>query len=150
MLLTVRDEESAGPEAGVTVAELSDDPEGLYASRVASAVRSTTSSAATTRRSSRPHPLSPDLFRADDQSALVVGTRIARPAALRAGEDITAGDLVQVTGPVRQFDIAALEEDPGVDLTDDAFTELEDRPVIVASGVNPVPRRRASKASSSR
>lgn len=69
---------------------------------------------------------------------------------MRAGEDITAGDLVQVTGPVRQFDIAALEEDPGVDLTDDAFTELEDRPVIVASGVNPVhdgaPARRAARA----
>jgi len=133
-------EESAGPEAGITLSELSDDPEGLYGSQVV------VSGEVSDIVGGDAEAIVPGSGAATgfvlgegDQSALVVGSGIPQLAALRAEEDIADGDVVQVSGTVREYDLAALEEDLGVDLADDAFDAFDERPVIVARGVNLVP-----------
>ncbi len=76
----------------------------------------------------------------DEQQLLVVGSEIPQMAALRGNEDVAeGGDVVQVTGNVREFDLAALEEDLGSELVENDFTPYSDRPVLVASAVNLIP-----------
>ena len=44
---------------------------------------------------------------------------------------------IQASGTLRPFDIAVVEQDLGVDLDDDLYTEYEDGPVILAERVSP-------------
>ncbi len=140
LIATFDDEQSAGPEAGITLAELTSDPEGLFGSRVVvSGEISDVVGGEDEAITARATPATGFVLGEVGQSVLVVGTRIPQLAALRGDEDLAEGDVVQVTGTVREFDLAALEEDLGADLADDAFSPFEDRPVLVASAVNLVP-----------
>ncbi len=53
--------------------------------------------------------------------------------------NVSQDELVEVTGTVREFDLAELENDFGVDLDDDAFTRFEGEHVIVADNVDRSP-----------
>jgi len=140
LIATFADEESAGPEAGISLSDLASDPEGLFGSRVV--VSGEVSDVVGGEEAALPAGATPGRgFVIGDvgQSVLVVGTRVAQLTALSGDEDLAEGDVVQVTGMVREFDLAALEEDLGADLADDAFAPFEDRPVLVASAVDLVP-----------
>ena len=57
-----------------------------------------------------------------------------------AGELLAEDDVVQVTGPVRRFDLAAFEREIGFDLDDNLFRDWAGRPAIVASSLELTPR----------
>lgn len=63
-------------------------------------------------------------------SVLVVGTE--------GGVIGREGDTVQVTGTVRQFDLASIEQEAGYDLEDELFTPFEGQTVIVAQSMRTV------------
>ena len=48
-------------------------------------------------------------------------------------------EVVQVTGPVRRFDLAQVERDLGVDLDDNLFRDWADKPAIVARNIVATP-----------
>lgn len=62
-----------------------------------------------------------------DNDLLVVSTT--------QGITVTTDDLAWVSGTVRMFDRAAIEQEVGFDLQDDEFADYVGRPVIVASSV---------------
>jgi len=70
--------------------------------------------------------LSPSAFVLGDE-ILVVGSDV--------GRGVDEGRQVQVTGTVRQFDAAAIEDELGFGLDDGPFDEWNDRPAIVARSV---------------
>lgn len=47
-----------------------------------------------------------------------------------------AGETVQVTGNIRLFDLAEIEQEIGFDLQDTSFTDYDNQPVIIAQTVN--------------
>ena len=65
-----------------------------------------------------------------DRGLLVINTSGDNPT-LSERQDVLA------RGTLRPFDIATVEQDLGVDLDDDLYTEYEDRPVILAERVRP-------------
>ena len=75
-----------------------------------------------------------------DEQVLVVG---ARPLADLVGQQLTtplAADMaVQVRGPVRAFDLAAVEKEIGADLQDDLFRDWAGKPAVIAQTVNVLP-----------
>lgn len=50
---------------------------------------------------------------------------------------VAPGDTVEVTGTVRQMDIAEVEEDYGLDLEDELYADYEGDLVLVADQVSP-------------
>ena len=133
------DDESAGPDAGITLDELTSDPEALYGSRVVvsgeiSGVIGEEDAAITAQTTP-----ATGFVLGEDERVLVVGTQIPQAAALRGDEDLAEGDVVQVTGTVHEFDLAALEEDLGADLADAEFASFDEAPVLMASAVHLVP-----------
>ena len=143
LIATFDSEASAGPETGITLSELASDPEELTGSRVvvsaeiSDIVGDDEGEAETITAATR----TPTGFviGEDDQRVLVVGANMPQLAVLRGNEDIAQGDVVQVSGTVRDFQIAEIEDELGADLADEQFEEFEDRPAIVASDVNLVP-----------
>jgi hypothetical protein len=51
------------------------------------------------------------------------------------GISVTTDDLARVSGTVRSFDLAAIEQEVGYDLDDALFADYAERPVLVASYV---------------
>jgi hypothetical protein len=135
----VDDEEPAGPEAGITLSELASDPEGLFGSRVVVSGEVNDVVGGEDVVTPEAGAATGFVMGEGDQSVLVLGSRIPQLAALGTNADIADGDVVQVTGTVREFDLAALEEDLGADLADEEFAAYEGRPVLMASAVNLVP-----------
>lgn len=139
--------DSAGPESGAdvedvgseegTIGEEEDDAAGadLQAEAERFVGQQVTVSAAVSEM------VSPSAFRIgeDTQSSILV---LSAPAASfsemgfeldeQMAED---GTIVQVTGTVRRFDIAAFEEEFGIDYDDALFQEFEGQNVIVADRV---------------
>jgi hypothetical protein len=81
-----------------------------------------------------PSPQSGPLSEAElaDRGVLVVRTGGPAP-------DVAEPQNVRVTGTPQQFDIATFEQQQGVDLDDDLYTEYEDRPMLLAAEVQPAP-----------
>jgi hypothetical protein len=52
--------------------------------------------------------------------------------------NVTEPQNVRVTGTLQEFDITAFEQQQGVDLDDALYAEYQDRPVLVAAGVQPM------------
>lgn len=129
------DDDSAGPDVGVTLTEVAEDPSEFYGERVVVSgqiervhaeddviTRSSTAAGFTLGR---------------DAEIAVVGSDIAELAAIAANEELAEGDVVQVSGTVREFNLPEIEEDLGVDFDDDLFGR--ERAAIVADQVNLVP-----------
>ncbi len=126
---------SAGPDVGVTLTEVVKDPSEFYGDRVV-----------VSGQIERVHAEDDVITRSNtaagfrlgtDATITVVGANIAELAAIAANEELAEGDVVQVSGTVREFDLPAIEEDLGVDFDDDLFGR--ERAVIVADAVNLVP-----------
>ena len=132
-------ENSGGAEAGITLSELTSDPEGLYGSTVVVSGEISDVIGAEDEAITAQTTAATGFVLGDDERVLVVGSQIPQLAALRGEQDLADGDVVQVTGTVREFDIAALEEDLGVDLANDEFSVFDQRPVLMASAVHLVP-----------
>lgn len=132
-------DEVDGPEAGITLTGLAADPEELYGSTVVVSGEISEVLGAGEATGAQTASATGFVLGEDEQQVLVVGAEIPQMVALRGDGDVAEGDVVQVTGKVRKFDLAALEEELGSDLVEDDFTPYSDRPVLVASAVNLVP-----------
>ena len=131
-------EESAGPDVGVTLSDLADDPEEFYGQRVVvsgqiddvlqedNAVDVADTGTA-------------GFVLGDEAEVLVVGSNLPELTAIQENESIAEGDIVQVTGVVQAFDQAEFEDALGAPLEGGTFGEFDDRPAIQAMAVNLVP-----------
>ena len=108
--------------AGVPVAlpDLADDPDRYFGGRVTTAGRVT-------------RVLGPSAVVLNDR-LLVAGSGDDLPG------DLQEGDVIQVTGPFRRFDLGAFERELGTDLQDNLFAEFRDRPALIARSAQLVPR----------
>lgn len=139
LVATFVGDEVDGPEAGITLSEVASDPEGLYGSTIVVSGEISAVLGAQETIGAQTAAGTGFVLGEDEQQVLVVGAGIPQMAALRGNEDVAEGDVVQVTGRVREFDLAALEEAVGSQLVEDDFTPYSDRPVLVASAVNLIP-----------
>jgi hypothetical protein len=120
---------------GATAGEIADDPDGFIGRWVSlggeiSRVVSPTA-----------FLLGGDDFVGDDE-LLVVGANIpaVQEKALERGP-VAEDDIVGVIGPVREFELAAVERDLGTDLDDATFEPYEGRPFVLAQDVRVTPRK---------
>lgn len=134
----VTDDESGGPEVGMSLDEVTSDPEALYGSTVVVSGE-ITDVVGDEEVTARTRGATAFVIGAGGQRLLVVGAQIPQLAALEDDEALAEGDIVQVTGTVRDFDMPALEEDLGTELGHDDFETVDDLPVLLASAVNPIP-----------
>lgn len=120
------EEQSAGPEAGVTVSDIADNPQEYYGSTV------TVSGEVGELIGPRAFTLGAE----DDLgggSLLIVGAQQLLQIMEGEADEITAQDVAQVTGPVREFNLAEVEDEIGADLDDALFAEFEGQPAVVAN-----------------
>ncbi len=123
------EEQSAGPEAQVTVSDITDNPQEYYNSNV------TVSGQVGELVGPRAFTIGTE----DDVGGgtlLVVGAQQLPEIIEGEAEEIAADDVVQVSGPVQEFNIAEVEDEIGFDLQDGLFSDFEGRPVVVANTVD--------------
>lgn len=70
--------------------------------------------------------------------AVTEGTLVIGADTVEANQ-ISEGDVAQVTGTVTEFVIVDVEDELGIDLDDDVFVEFEDELVVIADSVDVVP-----------
>jgi len=127
------DDDSAGPDTGVTLNEIADEP-GQHIGR-------------TVTISGEVESVEPD--------GLVGGDASVRPRAFAIGGDalgeqvlvvpsggltaagVDEGDIVQVTGTVRRFSAEEFQDDFDIDFGAGLFGDFEARPAIVAAAIDP-------------
>ncbi len=122
------EDQSAGPEFGVTLSEVVDHPEPMWGAAV------TISARVDEVIDPRTMLIGNDKFVVGDR-LLVVGASelvslLEQPTSL-----IAVGAVAQVTGVVRPFDIAALETETGADLDEAALVIYDRRSVLVAESI---------------
>ena len=133
-----QDDDSAGPDVGVTLSDIAGDPEEYYGQQVVV-------SGQIDDVLDRDDSVDADdsggagFVLGDDDEVLVVGSNLPSLAAIAANEDIAEGDVVQVTGMVQAFDEAEFESELGVDLEDRIFEDFGDSPALRATAVSLVP-----------
>lgn len=133
-----QNEDSPGPDVGVTLSDLADEPEEYYGQRVVvsgqvedvldadGAVDAGDTGGA-------------GFVLGDDAGLLVVGSNIPELATIGENEQIAEGDVVQVTGAVQAFDRAEFQDETGVELEEGIFDDFDGRPAIRATAVSLVP-----------
>ena len=74
----------------------------------------------------------------DDEDLETVGPQIGEGILVVSASDpgVSQGDVVQVVGTVREFVIADFEEELGIDLDDDLYREFEDQVALTANSVD--------------
>ncbi len=123
------EEQSAGPEAGVTISDITDNPQEYYDSTV-------------TVSGQVGELIGPRAFTIGTEDSvgggtlLVIGAKQLPEIIEGDAEEIAADDVVQVSGPVQEFNIAEIEDELGFDLEDGLFSEYEGDPVVVANTVD--------------
>jgi hypothetical protein len=123
------EEQSAGPEAAVTVSNITDNPQEYYGSTV-------------TVSGQIGELIGPRAFTIGTEddvgggTLLVVGAKQLPEIIEGEAEEVATGDVVQVSGPVQEFNIAEIEDEFGFDLEDGLFSEYEGDPVVVANTVD--------------
>lgn len=123
------EEQSAGPEAKATVSDITDNPQEYYDSNV------TVSGGVGELVGPRAFTIGTE----DDVGGgtlLVVGAKQLPEVIEGDAEEIAADDVVQVSGPAQEFNIAEIEDEFGFDLEDGLFSEYEGKPVVVANTVD--------------
>ncbi|MDP9374472.1 MAG: hypothetical protein M3Q65_18885, partial [Chloroflexota bacterium] len=133
------DDESAGADAGATVAAIADNPSAFYGRRV------TVSGEVDEIVGPRAFTIGGEDFVGGDELLVVnadPSLRIAPPAVSNVPGDgvLDEDDLVQVTGPVRRFDLAEVEREIGADLDDGLFAGWAGKPAVVARQADLTPR----------
>lgn len=118
--------ETAGPDVGVTLGDITANPAEFVGSRV------TVSGEVNDVVADSAFTIGGDDF-ADGEELLVVAVDV--PIEREGDEELSEEDVVQVTGTVRMFSLAATDDDLGVRLDPETFAEFEGEPVIVADTV---------------
>jgi hypothetical protein len=135
---TFADDDSAGPEAGVTLQQVASDPAELAGSQVV--VSGQIADVLTEEDVIGADLTGPSAFiLGEDGEVLVVGVDMPEMAALAGNEEIAEGDVVQVSGTVHAFDAAAFEEELGAELDEGLYEPFAGRPAITATDVDLVP-----------
>ncbi len=116
------EEQSAGPEAGVTISDITDNPEEYYDSTV------TVSGEVGELIGPRAFTIGTEDDLGGGEGVLVVS---GDPAL-----NLVEGMPVQVIGVFWEFDLEIFEEELGVEL-DEAFADWDGRPAILAAEVVP-------------
>jgi hypothetical protein len=119
------DQDSAGPETGVTIEDVADEPERYVGQTV-------------TVSGEVDEVVAPNAFTiGDDDELLVVIPRLgpaANPAALEEDDAV-----VRITGQVASLELPTFEELADADLDDALFEGLEGEPVLIARSVEQLP-----------
>jgi hypothetical protein len=138
-------DDSAGPETGTDVEEVAEEPmedetgDDEAAQGAESLVGQTVTVSAEISEVISPGAIRIGGDEGGDESLLVVSGAAESFAEMGFGvsEGLVDDDVVvQVTGTVREFDIADFEEEFGVDYDDDLFEPFEGEHVIVADDVS--------------
>jgi hypothetical protein len=126
--------DSAGPDTGATISEITSNPAQYYGKTV------TVSGEVDRLLGQRGFTIGGQDFIGGNE-LLVVGAKPLPAVADRPNNaPLVADDVVQVTGPVRQFDLAAFEKEIGADLDDNLFSAYAGKPAIIAQSVDITPR----------
>lgn len=132
LIALFRDAESAGPEAGVALYDIADDPTEFYGTTV-------------TVSGEVNEVLGPRSFTIGDEELLVVSSAPLPEVVDRPGElPLSGGDVVKVTGRVRNFDVFEVEREIGADLDDELLDAWAATPSIVADSVSLEPAARVA------
>ncbi len=127
-------DDSTGPERGATVSNITDNPEEYIGETV------TVSGEVEAAIGDRVFTIGGQEF-LGGQSLLVVSANPLPTAAGRTpGDAVLTNDIIQVTGPVRRFNVAEFEQAIGTALDDGLFTEFEGQPAVIARSVDLTPR----------
>jgi hypothetical protein len=120
------EERSAGPETAATISDIVDDPQTYYGNTV-------------TVSGEIGELIGPRAFTIGTQEELGGGTLLvvgaqALPQIIEEGDanEITAQDVAQVTGSVREFGVGEIEEEIGTGLDNARFRDFEGEPVVIA------------------
>ena len=124
----IDEDQSAGPELGVTLSELVDHPEPMWGATVTVSALVAELIDPRTMLIGNDDPIVGD-------KALVVGSVELSRLLDQPGAPIAEGDVARVTGVVRRFDIPSLEADLGVDLDDAGLAGYGRSSVLVAGSV---------------
>lgn len=138
--LSACSDDSAGPETGVSVDDVAEEgAENGALDEEAAAVDPLVGQTVTVSAEVE-EIVSPQAFRAGDEELLIVSAGEsfdAMGAGFAMDEGLVDDDtVVQVTGTVRQFDLAEFEDEFAVDYDDGVFEPFEGENVIVAQDVS--------------
>lgn len=121
LALVLLDDDSAGPERGVSLNELVDDTQAYVGDQVTVSARVDST-------------VGPGFVLGGDIGETVL---VAPSLNRQALPPIAAEDVVQVTGTVREFGATDFESLYGVGFDDAVFDDYAELPVIVATGIDP-------------
>ena len=129
-----RDDETTTADTGATVADVARDPArfALQVVTVSGEVRSVLDS--------RGIVLGGPEFIGADELLIVYATPLPVVSGRRPDAPVEERDILQVTGAVRQFDLATIEKEIATDLDDASFVAWTGKPVLVARIFHITPR----------
>ncbi len=125
--------DSAGLDQGATISEIVQAPNNYTGKTV------TVSGAVNDVLGARAFTLGGDELYGDAQLLVVSRNMVQAPEGRSAEEALASRDVVQVTGPVRLFNLADVEKELGADLDDAAFAPYAGRPAVIAQSVDLTP-----------
>lgn len=129
-----RDDETITADTGATVADISRDPARFIDKGV------TVSGEVKTLINLRAVVLGGPKFVGADELLVVCTTSLPVVNGRRPDAPVEVNDILQVAGLVRQFDLAAIEKEAGMDLDDVLFRVWAGKPVLVARAYHITPR----------
>ena len=132
-----RDNETTITDTGATVGEIARDPAG-FAGRVV-----TVSGEVAAVLDTRTVVLGGPRFIGADELLVVCVTSLPAVSGRRPDMPVEVNDILQVTGLVRPFELAAIEDEIGADLDDASFQAWVSKPVLVARVYHITPRQAA-------
>ena len=132
------DRDSAGADNGTTISEITDAPNNYVGNTV------TVSGEVNRIVGPRAFTIGGDDFIGGDELLVVSANAMPAIADRTTDNALVENDLIQVTGPVRMFDLAAFEKEIGFDLDNSLFGEYAGKPAVVAQSVDLTPRAGAA------
>ncbi len=132
-------DESAGPELGATVSDITDNPAEYLGETVM------VSGEVDQMIGTRAFTIGGQEFLGGDTLLAVSARPLPTVGDRPTNEAVLTNDIVQVTGPVRRFNITEFEESLGIDLDNALFTRYEGQPAVVANSVDLTPRTGAAR-----
>lgn len=135
-----RDDETTMADTGATVADISRDPARFIDKGV------TVSGEVGTVIDSRTFVLGGITFVGADELLIVCTTSLPVVNGRRPDAPVEVSDILQVAGPVRRFDLAAIEKEAGMDLDDLQLRVWVGKPVLVARAYHITPRAPDARA----
>ncbi len=133
------DDDSAGPELGATVSDITDNPAEYLGETV------TVSGEVDRALGTRAFTIGGQEFYGGDTLLVVSANPLPTTAGRPADDALLTNDIIQVTGPVRRFNVAEFEEAIGTEPEEGVFTQYEGQPAVIARSVDLTPRTGAAR-----